>query len=315
MRRAEFPRSGLIGPRGTSTGVADFRLGFGSLGVSTSGQDDGIAVFGAGVFGSWGWLRLALDFVYFDRFGGFFFSVFNDFGGWGRGSWRNFFRFWNGGINFLGDVGSRVEIGGGPVKRIEAAELLEFAIAGGDGAFGGGDVLPETGETASGAGGGLVGAGQGDRAYAGGEHFVVDFYGYGLKFVFEEEETDAAEALAFPLAGGEAVDDLFFGMVAGAEFGHECVENAGVIDHRFAGEENGIGGGRIVDELGMATVFEAVTTGAGFAGLGFGAGALLGIGAVDFGAVRLFLGVGRWRFHRVLLKKLGVKRRTPYRVG
>ena len=47
----------------------------------------------------------------------------------------------------------------------------------------------------------------------------MNFDGYGLELVFEEEVTDAAEALALLRAGGEAVLDLLFGVVARAEFG------------------------------------------------------------------------------------------------
>ena len=44
----------------------------------------------------------------------------------------------------------------------------------------------------------------------------VDFD--GLELVFEEEEANAANALGLPLAGGNTVDDLLFGVVAGAAF-------------------------------------------------------------------------------------------------
>ena len=104
----------------------------------------------------------------------------------------------------------------------------------------------------------------------------VDFD--GLELVFEEEEADAAKALGVPLAGGKAIDDLFFGVVAGADFGHEGVEHAGVVDYGFAGQENRVDGAGIVDELGVATVFEAVAAGVCFTLGGTGAGALLGVG-------------------------------------
>ena len=210
------------------------------MGRSTEGQVDGVTVFGAGPFVGGGWLRLALDFVDFGGFGSFRFNLFNDFRGGSRGSGRSFFWLRMRGVDLLGDVGGGVEISRWPVERIEATELFELPVAGGDGAFGGGHVLAETGEAASGTGGGLVGTGEGDGTGASREDFVLDFDGDGLELVFEEVHSNAAEALAFPLAGGKAVDDLFFGMVARAELGHEGVEDAGVVDHGFAGEENGI---------------------------------------------------------------------------
>ena len=161
-----------------------------------------------------GWVRLALDGVVFGGFGGFLLCVLNDFRGWLRGGGRNFLgsgRRGDGGIDLLGDVGGGVKVDGGPIEGIEAAELFELAVAGGDGAFGGGDFEAEAGEAASGTGGGLVGAGHGEGPGAGGESFVLALDFDGLEFVFEQDEADAAEALGFPLAGGEAVDDLFHG--------------------------------------------------------------------------------------------------------
>ncbi|MCX6608584.1 MAG: hypothetical protein NTV52_34035 [Acidobacteria bacterium] len=171
-------------------------------------------MFGAGFFPGCGWLRLALDFAAFDGFGGFLFRVCNDFRGGSRGGGRYIFWLGDGGVGLLGDVGGRVEIGRGPVKGVEAAELFEFAVTGGDGAFGRGDFEAETGETAPGAGGGLVGAGQVEGSGAGGQDFVLNFDFDGLELVFKEEEADAAKALGLPLAGGEAVDDLMISFSA-----------------------------------------------------------------------------------------------------
>ena len=90
----------------------------------------------------------------------------------------------------------------------------------------------------------------------------------------------------------------------GPLFGHEGVEYAGVVDDGFAGNGDRVDSGAIVDELGEAAVFEAVATRVGFARGGAGAGALLCVAAVDFGAAGLFLGVGEGRFHRVLLRNV-----------
>jgi hypothetical protein len=102
----------------------------------------------------------------------------------------------------------------------------------------------------------LIVLGHGEGTGAGGKGLVLELDFDGLELVFEQDEADTTEALAFPLVGGEAVDDLFIGMVAGA-------------------------------------------------------GALGGVGTVDFGAEGLFLFVGEKRFHRVLLRKFGIKSERP----
>jgi len=110
---------------------------------------------------------------------------------WLRCGGRDFVGFWvgfgfglrPGGVDLLGDVGGGVEAGGWPEKGVEAAELLELAIAGGDGPFDGGDIEPEAGEASAGAGGGLVGSGEGYGPGAVGEDVVLDFVGDGLELL------------------------------------------------------------------------------------------------------------------------------------
>jgi len=64
---------------------------------------------------------------------------------------------------------------------------------------------------------------KGSRCYgegtgAGGKGFVLEPDFDGLALVFEHDEANTTEALVFPLVGGEAADDLFFGMDAGDRF-------------------------------------------------------------------------------------------------
>ena len=145
---------------------------------------------------------MALVVVAFGGFGGFSLRVFNVLWVWFRCGGRGFVGFWvgfgfgfrPGGVDLLGDVGGGVEAGGWPEKGVEAAELLELAIAGGDGPFDGGYVEAEAGEATARTGGGLVGSGEGYGTGAGGEDVVLNFVGDGLELIFEKDQANAAEA-------------------------------------------------------------------------------------------------------------------------
>ena len=136
-----------------------------------------------------------------------------------------------------------------------------------------------------------------DEVNAGGGYArVFDLAGlFEAGFEFEGLELGVAEQAS--LGVDDALDEVRFDAVGGSEdalvLGGHFAVGGGV----FAGDEGEAGAGAEVDGDGAGAVFEAVETGVGFAGGGLGAGALLSVLAVDFGATGLFFFGGEWVGH------------------